>query len=103
MTTDTPTHEPRESPVHEGFATETLALDAERAREVVCDELKGVTATETAEGIKFRTTDGTLIAVLTGTHCEEPAVELHYRTEPASETATLKARRLRGALSPYAD
>lgn len=88
---------------HPEFTTEQLALDAETAIEHVHEELKGVTATETDEGIKFRTTDGSLLAILTGTHYEEPAVELHYRTAPPSDTATLKAARLWRALEPYAE
>ncbi len=75
----------------------------EAATEIILEALKGVSATETEEGIKFRTMDGMLIAILTGTHYEEPAVKLHYRTAPASETATLKARRLWRALESYAE
>ena len=85
------------------FTTEPLALDAETATEIVLERLEGVTATETDEGIKFRTTGGMLIAILTGTHYEEPGVDLHYRTAPASETATLKARRLWRTLESYAE
>lgn len=94
---------PKERVEHPEFTSERLALDADRARELVGETLGNVTATDTDEGVRFRTTDGTLIAILTGTHYEEPAVELHYRTAPASETATLKARRLWRAMEPYAE
>jgi len=94
---------PAEIVEHPEFTTVGLRLDVETAEEMICETLTGVTATETDEGIKFRTTDGMLIAILTGTHYEEPAVEIHYRTAPASETATLKASRLRRALGPYID
>ena len=84
------------------FTTATLAIDRETAIGIVTETLGGVTATNTESGVKFRTTDGMLLAILT----EEPdgaTVEVHYRTAPASETATLKARKLWRALEPYAE
>ncbi len=103
MDTTTSAPVPKEHVEHSEFTTESLALTVEMARELVCETLRGVTATETDEGIKFRTPGGTLIAILTGAHYEDPAVQIHYRTAPASETATLKARRLWRALEPYAE
>lgn len=94
-TTSTPVPKVVERPA---FTTEQLTVDVERATEVVCDTLKGLTATDTGEGITFRTTDGMLVAVLSGGQ----TAELHYRTAPASESATLKARRAWRALKPYA-
>jgi len=93
---------PAESTVHPEFTVEPLHVDVETATQVVRDALPGVGATATAEGVKFRTTDGTLIAILTGDRPDEPGVELHYRVAPASDTATRKARKLRQALEPYA-
>lgn len=84
------------------FATERLSLDVDTATEVIHRTVKGISAVETDEGVKFRTQDGMLVAFLTGTHYEDPVVELHYRTMPASDTATLKARRLWKALEQYA-
>ena len=92
---------PVEDMKHSEFTTERLRLNVETATEIIRETLKGISATETDEGIKFRTMDGMLIAILTGTHYEDPAVELHYRTAPASETATLKARKLWRALESY--
>lgn len=99
-TTSTPV--PIETIERPEFATEQLRLDVEIATELIRETLNGVTATETDEGVKFRTADGTLIAILTGAHYEEPTVEIHYRTAPVSGTATLKARRLWRALEPFA-
>lgn len=85
---------------HPEFTTERLALDAERATELIREAVKGVSATETPEGTKFRTRRGMLLAILTD---HESGVDLHYRTAPASESATLKARRIWRALRPYAE
>lgn len=93
---------PKEISENPAFTTERLSLDVDSATDVILRTLKGVSATETDEGIKFRTSDGMLVAFLTGTHYEDPVVELHYRTMPASDTATLKARRLWKALEQYA-
>lgn len=81
------------------FTTEHLAIDAASATAFICDAVGGVTATETTVGTKFRTHNGMLIAVVTET---DDGVALQYRTAPASEPATLKARRLWKAMRPYA-
>ncbi|MFB6171530.1 MAG: hypothetical protein ABEJ23_03280 [Haloarculaceae archaeon] len=83
-----------------GFASERLAVDAERATATVSDALGGLSAAETEEGVAFRTVDGMLVAVLAPGE-DDGSVELRYRTSPASESATLKARRVRAALDPY--
>lgn len=93
---------PAEIAKNPAFAAERLSLDVDSATDVIRRTIKGVSATETDEGVKFRTPDGMLVAFLTGTHYEDPAVELHYRTAPASDTATLKAHRIWKALEQYA-
>lgn len=103
---DTPTVVLDGSPArHPGFATERLALDPETVVERIHETLGDVTATRTDEGMKFRTSDGTLVALLTAVEEsdeesdeDEPKVLFQYRTEPASESGTLKARRLWRAL-----
>lgn len=99
---DTPTVVLDGSPArHPGFATERLTLDPETVVERIHETLGGVTATRTDEGMKFRTPDGTLVALLTvveESDDDESAVLFQYRTEPASESGTLKARRLWRAL-----
>lgn len=83
------------------FTTEHLGIDVETAIDVVHGTLGGITATETESGVKLRTMDGMLLAILTDSPVE-PSIQLHYRTAPASETATLKARKLWRALEPHA-
>jgi hypothetical protein len=85
---------------HPEFTTEHLALDVETATDLLCAAVNGVTATETTVGTKLRTQTGMLVAILTEA---DDGVDLHYRTAPASEPATLKARRLWRALRPYAE
>lgn len=85
------------------FSTVELTIDPDAAAAVIDSTLAGLPSTATVEGRRFRTTDGMLVAVLT--HGEQPSgpVEsrLSYRTAPAAELATRKARRLRLALRPY--
>lgn len=103
MATPPSTLGPGEEVEHPEFTTDRIALDLETAIDEICETLKGVTPTETDEGVKCRTTDGMLIAILTQVEGEDEAVDLYYRTAPESETATLKARRLGRALEPYAE
>lgn len=93
---------PKATIAHSEFTTEPLNVDAETATEIVRETVHGVTATETAEGRKFRTPDGMLIAILTPGPGADPTVDLHYRTAPSSAVATLKARKIWRALAPYA-
>jgi hypothetical protein len=72
----------------------TLALPEATAQ--VHETVEGLYATDTDEGIRFRSFDGMLVAVLDET---DGTVLLYYRTEPATESATRKARKLRAALT----
>lgn len=92
---------PAERPVHPEFATEHLAIDAERVTTVVHDTVENVTATDTAEGRKFRATDGTLLAILRPAGTGTAAVDFHYRTAPPTATATRRARAMARALRPF--
>lgn len=92
---------PAERPVHPEFAVEHLTVDRGRATALVHDTVENVTATDTAEGRKFRTTDGTLVAILRPADGGE-RVDLHYRMAPPASTATLRARRLARAFRPFA-
>lgn len=87
-------------PLHPEFTRVRIALDPETALEHICAGLKGITATETDAGIKVRTTRGRLLAVLVP---DAEGLELHYRTAPAANTATLKARKLRQTVDAYAE
>lgn len=93
---------PTERPVHPEFTTEHLNVDLERATAVVDRTVRNLTATETPEGRTFRTPAGRLVAILAESTREAGTVDLHYRTAPASATATLKARTLARALRPFA-
>jgi len=93
---------PTAGTAHSEFSTVPLHLDLATATDLVHDALNGVTTTEADEGVKVRTTDGMLIAILTGDDPDEPTVELHYRIAPPSGVATLKARKLSRAFAPYA-
>lgn len=88
-----------EGPERPEFAVERLGLDRAAAVELICESVGGVTATETTRGTKIRTQSGMLIAVVIGT---DDGSELQYRTAPASDPATLKARRLWRAMRPHA-
>lgn len=79
------------------FAAATLTLDLADATDRIHETVEGLYATETDEGVRFRSFDGMLVAVLDET---DGSVVLHYRTKPATESATRKARKLRDALTP---
>lgn len=83
------------------FTTERLAVDTTRAVELIGEAVGGVSTADTSEGTKVRTQGGMLLAIVTD--AGEDRADLHYRTAPASEPATLKARRLWKALRPYAE
>jgi hypothetical protein len=83
------------------FTTERLAVDGERAVALVHEAVEGVSTADTPEGTKVRTRGGMLLAIVT--EAGEGHTDLHYRTAPASDPATLKARRLWKALRPYAE
>ena len=102
MATDSFEHERSKNPEHPEFATEYIDLEASRARELISETLKGLSATETDAGVTFRTTEGTLIARLEPETDAETGVEFQYRIAPASSVGTLKARRLWQALEPHA-
>ncbi|WP_255198151.1 hypothetical protein [Halorarius litoreus] len=83
------------------FTTERLAVGPPRAVDLIREAVEGVSTTETETGITVRTRRGMLLAIVTAVDGEH--ADLHYRTAPASEPATLKARRLWKALRPYAE
>jgi hypothetical protein len=84
------------------FETVALSIDVDEVRDRVHGTLKGLNATETADGIKFRTTGGTLIAVVGERSGNgEAESELAYRAAPAAQTATRKGRKVYETLEPY--
>lgn len=85
------------------FTTVELAIDLDGAEKAVRSAINGLATSSTEEGLKFRTTDGMLVAVLGDGESARESVRssLVYRTAPASIPATLKANRIRRVLQPY--
>lgn len=86
------------------FESVDLDIDAEAAHEYIEDAMKGLSTSETDEGVKYRTIDGTLVAIVGPRHTGSGNVKaiLAYRTEPALEAATRKAAKIRDALQSHA-
>lgn len=97
-------------PSHEGvvdrpqFESIDLNVDAESADRHIEETIKGLSTAHTDEGVKYRTTDGMLVAIVGERHTGsgDAKATLAYRTEPASESATRKASKIRKALQPHA-
>lgn len=89
-----------EQPEHPEFSTVVLTLDRETALDRICEELKGIALNESAEGTKIRTTRGDLLAIVEDERSGDGSI-LHYRTAPASETTTLKARKIWRTLDAF--
>ena len=84
------------------FTAVPLTVDAAEARDRVQRSLKGLSATETENGIKLRTTGGMLVAVVGDrSGSDEAEAELAYRTAPPSELATRKGRKVFEALEEF--
>ncbi|WP_433624438.1 hypothetical protein [Halomicrococcus sp. NG-SE-24] len=84
------------------FAAVALTIDAVDARDRVQRSLKGLSATETEDGIKLRTTRGMLVAVVGDRpESDETEAELAYRTAPPSELATRKGRKVFETLEQF--
>jgi hypothetical protein len=82
------------------FESIDLDLTAEETHRHIEETVKGLTATETDGGRKYRTKDGMLVAIVgrRGSGNGETKATLAYRTEPASELATRKATKLAAEL-----
>jgi len=85
------------------FRTVHVSIEPSAAVDRICGRLKGCVATETPTEITIRTTRGELLATLKPGQGEDGGSILQYRTAPASQTATLKARSLWRALEPFAE
>lgn len=97
----TPVEEALERPEFESL---DLAVDAEEADRSIEDAIKGLSTAETDEGVKYRTRDGMLVAIVhpRTTGSDDVNATLACRTEPASVSATRKAVKIREALQPHA-
>lgn len=85
------------------FESIDLDIGVEEADRYVEEAIKGLSVAESEEGWKYRTTDGMLVAIISEHDSGgDGTTELAYRTEPAFEPATRKARTLFEALQPHA-
>lgn len=85
------------------FESADLEIDVVAAHRHIDEAMRGLTASESKEGKKYRTSDGMLVAIIgssTGEGGDDTAT-LVYRTAPPSEQATRKAKKLLEALEPY--
>lgn len=81
------------------YETVTLKADADEARETVLSSVAGLVASESEDGIKFRTNRGIQIAVLQST---DGGSTLSYRADPSLSPrgdATRKARHVHDAVA----
>jgi len=85
------------------FETVDLDVAVEDARRTIQDTVRGLSETETDEGLTYRTRDGMLVAILgpRPSGSGDVKASLAYRTEPATDGATRKARKLREALASH--
>lgn len=101
MSTETalrPTEEARPA-----FAAVDVTLPVEETMRLVQAFLKGLHATETREGMRFRTDDGMLVAVVRERALDRgvPGTRVEYRTGPPSLLATRKGEKVRETVLPY--
>jgi len=85
------------------FETVNLDITAEEAHRHIDDTVAGLSPSEDSDQMKIRTTGGMLVAIIAARDSERGGVKstLAYRTEPASDPATRKAKKLAEALRPY--
>lgn len=82
------------------FTTVTLVIDVQEALDVIEDTVRGLTSADTDEGVRLRTRDGMLVAVVSegpGDDADVGSV-VASRTAPPSELATRKAGKIRDAI-----
>lgn len=85
------------------FESVDLEIDVDAAHRHLNEAMRGLNASESREGNKYRTADGMLVAII-GTDAPDGSdgtATLVYRTAPPSVPATRKARKIFEALEPY--
>ena len=94
---------PEETLERPEFESIDLDVPVDEARRAIGEAMAGLHDAETDEGIRYRTSDGMLVAVLAARHSGSGDMKatLAYRTEPASENATRKAGKVFEALQPH--
>ena len=95
---------PEEAVERPEFESIDLDVDADEAHRYIEDAIKGLSPSETDVGVKYRTRDGMLVAIVgpRPTGSGDVKATLAYRTAPASESATRKASKVLEALRPHA-
>lgn len=84
------------------FESVHLDIDADETHRHIADAIKGLAASETDEGVNYRTLDGMLVAVVGDRNTDDgERATLAFRTAPASVAATRKATRILEALEGY--
>lgn len=83
------------------FGSVDLDIDAEEADRRIEETIKGLSSSQTPEGVNYRTKDGMLVVIVGSPKGAGAEARLAYRTEPASEPATRKASKILAALEPY--
>jgi len=85
------------------FETADLDVGVAEADRTIEEAMKGLATSEADHGRNYRTTDGMLVAVLAPRPSGSGDVKatLAYRTAPAADAATRKARRLAEALADH--
>jgi hypothetical protein len=86
------------------FESLDLSIDADAAQTRIEDAIKGLSTATTEAGTKYRTTGGTLVAIVGPQPPDggDAQSTVAYRTEPASDAATRKAAKIRDTLQPHA-
>ena len=94
---------PEEIRTRPEFETVDMDIDVDEAKAMIDDTIKGLTASETDAGTKYRTRDGMLVAIIgpRPTGSGDTKATLAYRTDPPMELASRKGRKLFEALHPH--
>jgi hypothetical protein len=82
------------------FGSVELGIDPEETDRRIEETIKGLSTSQTPEGVNYRTRDGMLVVIVGPADGDEAKARLAYRTEPASEPATRKASKILAALEP---
>lgn len=87
------------------YSTIDLTVSKEDARDAIQEAVKGLSVSESAEEIKFRSNSGQQVAVLTSGD-EDGTATLRYRSSPSLSVRgdeTRRARKVREAVAEYAE
>ena len=85
------------------FDVMALDIGVDEAHQHIQDAVKGLTEAASAEGLRYRTHDGRLVAILAeaASGTADESATLAHRTAPLSESATRKARKIHDALESH--